>query len=242
MLAINKFKYFKNGFLVMEGFLISLAISAVIIIILYKFAKGVFKIISTLFFILIVVLLIMTIFVYRDINDLQKHATEKNTFLLLKNNDIVAGFKYSPNTEPESFSSSIVSELSRLYDGKDYESMKTDSYQLHIIKYDALSAPLEISGKTFSKEEINMIFEGNSSSQELKNEVFIFLYAKKIESDQLFFVTGYRSDDIIIYPETSLLKFIKYVPSFIISQATKYPANEGSNASEQAKLEYQKIK
>jgi Ca2+/Na+ antiporter len=226
----------------MEGFLISLLVAFIAIIVLYKLAKGIFKIVATLFFILIVVLLIFTALIFKDISDIQDNASQKNTMLLLKGEKIVAGITFSPQTELSGLSENDIPEANRNYAEKNYEALKKDSYKLFIVDYEPIAAPIEISGKTISKEEVSSMLDGNSTSQQTKNLFFSMLYAEKISSEPMFFITGYKKEEIEIYPESALMKFIKYVPLFVISQASKVSSSEVQDEQEKTKVEYEKIK
>jgi hypothetical protein len=85
----------------------------------------------------------------------------------------------------------------------------------------------------FSAEHGDVGFSGNLGNSEAKSAVAALLIRQLAEEKGSMFgaylIKGYKSGDIIIYPETALFRLIKFLPDFIIERITGFSQKEGGN-------------
>lgn len=210
----------------MDPLIISAIISAIILIILYKFAKGVLRLVGFIFFIFTILLAITAVFVFLDVSDYKSHSKEKSTMLLVKNDIIVAGISFSLSSEntlpPAGISKESLDSFNAALQSKDFEVMKNDSYKLYLIDYGSIADELSFAGEELSEQRISDILDSEQTEQTAKNILLSALVFDKMSEDPMFIFSGYRKNSIIIYPQTAMFLFIKYVPQLVLDKAAFY--------------------
>lgn len=225
----------------MDPLIIALIISLIIIVILYKFAKGVLRIIGFIFFLFTIFLAIASVFVFLDVNDYKTHSAEKNTLLLIKNDVIVAGStaSFSSQKPPLGLSKEELDLFNTALKTNDFESMKKDSYKLYLIDYNLIANKTSFAGEEISEQMISDFLDSDTTEQTTKNMIFSNLMFNSMQSDPMLIFSGYRAGSIIIYPETAMFLFIKYVPELVLDKAAFYsqgttsktaPINSGNDS------------
>jgi hypothetical protein len=94
------------------------------------------------------------------------------------------------------------------------------------------NALLEIS-RISTEQGKNIELKQDFGNAEAKSDVFALLVKQLGEEKGSMFgaylIKGYKSGDIIIYPETALFRLIKFLPDFIIERITGFSQKEGGN-------------
>ncbi len=224
----------------MDIFIISLIVSLAILIVLYKFAKGVLRIIGFAFFILMIILAIFTVFIFLDIRDMKNHASERSVELLVKDGRIIAGHYISFDDASE-LSEDEISSADISYNRGDMDSLRNDTYKVYLMDYSAVAADIDILSIKVAEENVSAMLD-SESSQRMRNAIYSALLFSKAAEDPLFLFTEYRKGNIEVYPETALFKFMKYVPSLVIERA-KFIVSErkGAALTENGEVQYAKV-
>ncbi len=229
----------------MDPLIIAAIISLIVLFILYKFARGVFKILGFILFISTIILAIITVFVFVDIRDFKNHASDNNTLVLLKSDVVVAAMTFSSSEPPHGFGREEINAMNTAYANLDFDAIKADSYKAYFIDYDSIAQDAKdtsLMGLIVSKEKMADLLTSNDTNQEIKNAIFTGLFLEQLSSDNLFLFTGYRNASIAIYPETALFLFIKYVPDMVVQRATMFAGgNEKIVPTQTDELKYDKV-
>src|SRR3990167_753550 len=115
----------------MVGFIIVLAVLVALIILTAIFARHFFKVVAGLWCVLFIVVIILGVFLYLDIQDLNKNFEKGSKIILLKQNDqIISGFRLEDNKKSTFFRS--IDEYGNAYQAKNYAKLKGDAYKLLI--------------------------------------------------------------------------------------------------------------
>lgn len=227
----------------MDSLIIAAIASLVVLFLLYKFARGVFKIVGFLFFIATIILAIITVFVFIDIRDFKNHAGDMNTMLLVKEDRIIAAMNFSFTGFPQMLSEAEVRSAAMNYQTKNFDAIRNGNYKAYFADYSSILVPISFLGIILPAEKVDEMISSNQTPQETKNMIFAVLLSEKIKKDPLFIFTGYRQGSIAIYPETALFLFIKYVPDMVVEKATMIAGSQSKTAPAQAgnELEYAKV-
>jgi len=180
-------------------------------------------------------------FTYQDAVELKNNLETKPKLMLLQDNEkIVAGFVTTDfEEEAEFLTISQITKYQNSFKKQDYKKMLGDNYKMFIIEikaFDFDDEELDFIGKKVSKNLLYSVLKSNDpiglyksetgmdpaiygirDHVEFKSRVFALLFSEAIEKRGQFFISNeYKEENIIVYPETAVFKFIKLIPTFFI--------------------------
>ena len=222
--------------------IITIIIFIVAAIIIFKIVKTVLK---TILIVLILGLLLTAIFgffTYQDTVELKDNLETESKLMLLQDNEkIAAGFIAAEfEEEAEFLTISQIAEYQNNFKKEDYKKMLGNNYKVFIIELNAFDfddEELDFIGKKVSKNILYSVLKSNdpitlyksktnadpalygiSDPIEFKSQVFAVLFNEAIDKRGTFFIFNeYKKKNIIVYPETSVFKFINLIPTSFIS-------------------------
>lgn len=190
---------------------------AAVSFLVFKLVKSALKAAGIVLSIAFVVFLVCSAVVFVDAMIFKdRFATEGKVFLLEQGNDAVAGLYVSNVTEP--IPQQTLATYSDYLSSADYSGILGDRYKLIIFDTKIVGelGQLDIDNQTFPAGTVSDVF--SSSDEAAKQRFFSFLIGKSFSMPSFFF-EQYRKGNIIIYPETPLFKFVRYIPLSIIKSA-----------------------
>ncbi len=161
-------------------------------------------------------------------------------FEVQDNEKIAAGFIITDfEEEAEFLTINQIVKYQNSFKKQDYKKMLGDNYKMFIIEikaFDFDDEELDFIGKKISKNILYSVLKSNdpialyksktnvdpslygiSDPVEFKSRVFALLFSEAIEKRGQFFIfSEYKKKNIIVYPETTVFKFIKLIPTFFI--------------------------
>lgn len=221
--------------------IITIIVFIVIAIIIFKIVKTIIKTILIVLILGFLLTAIFGFFTYQDSVELKNNLeNELNLVLLQDNEKIVTGFVTTDFEEKAEFMTiSQIAEYQNSFKKQDYKKMLGDNYKMFIVDLKAFDFDDEkvyFIGKGISKTllysvlksndpislyksetGIDPIINGISDPIEFKAQVFALLFNEAIEKGGQFFIFNeYKKENIIVYPETTVFKFIKIIPTSFI--------------------------
>ncbi len=234
--------------------IITIIIFIVAVIIIFKIVKTILK---TIFVILIIGFLVTAMFgffTYKDSVKLNEGLESQSKLMLLQDNEkIIAGFvAIDSEEEAEFLTISKVAEYQNSFKKQEYKKMLGNNYKMLIIDlkaFDLVDEKVSFNGKELSKNflysvlksndpislyrsetGINPALNGISDHVEFKSQVFAVLFSEAIDQSGTFFIfSEYKKQNIIVYPETAVFKFIRLIPTAFISNIFENAKNSTIN-------------
>ncbi|MDP6548388.1 MAG: hypothetical protein QF917_05565 [Candidatus Woesearchaeota archaeon] len=216
-------------------------IPIIIILLIGIFLWGIFKrIFKVFFYVGIAISLLLAVnfyFIYQDLTDLKENfAVSTKKVILVDEEEVLTGFLL--NGEIDYLADEDIAAFSSYLDENNYEKILGDSYKLMIFNVDIISDletnEIEIREDTITRNRaISILRSGEpfillgdeelESDTQLKAEVFGTILAEHILSSEnpLFFFSEFKKGNIVIYPQTSLFKTLKFIPLSLIKDASK---------------------
>jgi hypothetical protein len=234
-------------------------------VVAFKLLKSVVKALLWVGAVGVILVVILSFFVYKDVVDLRDNWPGSQKLLLAeKDGKLVAGLvsSFSNNEEPVFVTAEQLVSLQSSFGVKDYKSMIGDNYKLLVMDVDSVLA--EVKAEQFSFGEMNVsrgdvvsilesddafvvlvdklmvdkssdsktraqveaeVMKSAGSQEKVKAMAFAVLvaqlFSEKGSGAGLFVLKEFKSGKLIIYPETSVFKTIKFVPGFVIDSAGK---------------------
>ncbi len=221
--------------------IITIIIFIVVAIIIFKIVKTILKTILIVLILSFLVTAIFGFFTYQDAVELKDNLETKPKLMLLQDNEkIAAGFIITDfEEEAEFLTINQIVKYQNSFKKQDYKKMLGDNYKMFIIEikaFDFDDEELDFIGKKISKNILYSVLKSNdpialyksktnvdpslygiSDPVEFKSRVFALLFSEAIEKRGQFFIfSEYKKKNIIVYPETTVFKFIKLIPTFFI--------------------------
>src|SRR3989344_6330370 len=214
--------------------IVILVVAVVLFLSFYLLLKGILRAFSAVSLLLIIVLALAGFFIITDANEFQQRfPTEQSLYLLEDNGDVLAAF--AGFTEITTVSAEEVKEYSDLLRSGDLKALHGENYKLFVIPLSWLDASgsidlgiIEIPSTlvvSFIKSKdpigefssqlalLGVRVDSLEVAQTLKTQMFTALLAIRLGNEGMIpLLDGYREDEVIIYPETSLFAFIKNTP------------------------------
>ena len=123
--------------------IITILVIIVLVVLSVFFAKQFFKLIAGLWSILFIIVIILGVFLYFDIKDLNSNFdTAEKVILLKENGNILTGFMFSDNSKNTVFYKDI-SEINNAFKAKNYAKIKGETYKL-LIAQKSLFSDIEL--------------------------------------------------------------------------------------------------
>jgi hypothetical protein len=199
---------------------IALLVAAAVIILLIKFIQGIFK---AMLLGVVIIILISAVFGYFFISD-SKNLIDglrvKDTLFLLKDGNVtITGFTISKMniSTVKSLDSGHLEQLSNYYQKKDMKKMLGNYSMLFIIdkkafpKTDKFDPDSVIAYITGEKKELELVSLIKSDIPDPKAMAFSLLVVYSFKEDSSYLIKEYKAGNVIIYPETFVLKVFKFV-------------------------------
>lgn len=198
----------------------------------YRIIKKVFKILATVILVVSIVLGLLTILLYQDVQELQeKFPTENKLFILELDEEIKAAFIVgAEGTEPIFIED--LSTMNKANKIKDYPTMLGDNYILFLYKEKDITAKkINIVDQDFEKEFVIQMLKSNTPNDlfrkrldeingrgdfvikgaETDNEFKALLFSALFLEQQDSFLD--QAKTIFVYPQITAFKILKYIPT-----------------------------
>ena len=221
--------------------IITIIIFIVAVIIIFKIVKTILKTILIILILSFLVTAIFGFFTYQDAVELKDNLETKPKLMLLQDNEkIIAGFVTADfEKEPEFLTISQTAEYQNSFKKQDYKKMLGNNYKMFIIDlkaFDIVDEQVNFNGKKASKNSLYSMLKSNdpfslyksetgidpalmgiSDPVEFKANIFGILFSEAIDKRGTFFIFNeYKKKNIIVYPETSVFKFINLIPTSFV--------------------------
>lgn len=201
--------------------IIVIAIIILSVMFVWAILKRLFKLLSYISIIIVVIIGVNAFFIYNDVIDLKKNFADSTKKIILVDNDkALTGLLL--NDETKIIEQQELNKISANLANKDYERAQGESYKLMIFDIDVLSSlndDLSMGESTISREKAISIL--NSSNDEMeKADLFesILGYNILTSKNPLFFFSQFKEGNIIVYPETALFKTVKIIPVGLVRE------------------------
>ncbi|MDP6265772.1 MAG: hypothetical protein QF584_03295 [Candidatus Woesearchaeota archaeon] len=204
--------------------IITIIIITLIIVLVWGIFKRLFKLMFYAGIIIFLLLAANTYFIYQDFKDFRENFAVSEKKVILKDGDVIlTGLVLNEDTGL--MADKQLNDYSSYLRNNDYESILGDSYKLMVFDVDIISkldAEIELGDKTITSDEAIVMLK-SESNPEMKAAVFSVILADEILSSRnpLFFFSGLKEGNIMIYPETALFKTIKLIPLSLIENVGK---------------------
>jgi hypothetical protein len=198
---------------------IGLVIAAILIILLIKFIQGMFKLVMMGVLILVIISAVFGFFFVRDSKNIIDGLTAKDSLFILKDgNATITGFTISKMnlTTVKSLTNNQMNEFSGYYIKKDYKKMLGKNYMLFIIdkkafpKTDKFDPDAVIAYLSGEKKELELVSLIKPDLPDPKAVAFSILVVYSFKEDPAYLIKEYKAGNVIIYPETFVLKVFKF--------------------------------
>ncbi len=238
--------------------IITIIIFIVAAIIIFKIVKTVLKTILIVLILSFLLTAIFGFFTYQDAVELKDNLETESKLMLLQDNEkIAAGFIVAEFEEKaEFFTISQITEYQNSFKKQDYKKMLGNDYKMFIIElkaFDFDDKELDFIGKKVSKNILYSVLKSNdpitlyksktnvdpalygiSDHIKFKSQIFAVLFNDAIEKKGQFFIfSEYKEKNIIVYPETTVFKFIKLIPTSFIKNMFEKTKDNAINKIDQ---------
>jgi hypothetical protein len=222
----------------MDPILLIIGVVAFLLVagVILSLIKGVIRIV---FSILTIIMLVMGVSLALDAKEFrERFALEEKKMILIEENDVLAGFTMmSAEEEPTFLTQEQVDAYSASLKEDDLNTILGKSYKLMIMDLDVFEEinidMFDIQGQLFSKELLISVFRSddpgklieeeldatyNADDAELKGAFFGLLF-NEVMTSPIYFLEKYKEKDILIYPETTIFKVIRFIPIDLFKEA-----------------------
>ena len=204
-------------------------VAIIVFALVLVFVWGTFKkLLKLLFYAGIIISLILAVnifFVYLDFNDLRKNFGVSEKKVILKDDrGILTGLLL--NEDAKLMTDKQLDDYSSYLKNNNYEKILGDSYKLMIFDVNIiknLDDEIVIGGQTITPNEAIKILKSKNNNAEEKAALFSTILSDEIISSRnpLFFFSEFKNGNIVIYPETTLFKTMKFIPLSLMEDIGK---------------------
>jgi len=204
-------------------------VAIIVFALVLVFVWGTFKkLLKLLFYAGIIISLILAVnifFVYLDFNDLRKNFGVSEKKVILKDDrGILTGLLL--NEDAKLMTDKQLDDYSSYLKNNNYEKILGDSYKLMIFDVNIiknLDDEIVIGGQTITPNEAIKILKSKNNNAEEKAALFSTILSDEILSSRnpLFFFSEFKNGNIVIYPETTLFKTMKFIPLSLMEDIGK---------------------
>ncbi len=229
--------------------LVLILIVVLIAVIAWAIFKKVFKIVFYIGIALLLLIMLNTFFIYKDMLDLRENfADSTKKILLVDEDEVLTGLLLGNNIE--FIGDNELEKFSNYYKEKKYESILGDSYKLMVFDVGIITNldvnEIEVGKSEISRNDAESILKSNNPFEMLQNKgidgVDLDLTAAETKSNSkvkaalfgsilenhilsannpLFFLSEFKEGNIAIYPKTALFKTVKFIPLSFMKSAGK---------------------
>ncbi len=216
--------------------LITLIFYILIFLIIWKITKKIIKTILYLFLFTLIISVFFTILIYNDFNNIKNNLTKSSLLIIQENDNLLSIVKINltNNSQYEELPKDEFISIKNLFNQKNYDLILNKNYfKLIIFNLNLLN----ISNKTeiildnikFEKNQIIRSIKSDNPKKilnieqtrigdnSLKTILFIKLITDKDTTETLFLYENLKNNNINIYKETIIFKFIKILPKELIT-------------------------
>lgn len=189
-------------------------LALILVILLFKIIKNVIK--TLLYFLLAFIIIsgVFGYFVYKDVRELSNGILEgENIFILKDDTEFITGFILNKGNETSQIDN--LEELEDYYQNNELDKILEDKYKLFIFETDAFEG--ELNQIIVDGIEILGLIDIPVQIDPSSHAFLILIMQYKEDPKQI--ISDYKEGKIIIYPETLIIKTIKYLKwknSFIL--------------------------
>lgn len=204
-------------------------VAIIVFALVLVFVWGTFKkLLKLLFYAGIIISLILAVnifFVYLDFNDLRKNFGVSEKKVILKDDrGILTGLLL--DDDAKLMTDKQLDDYSSYLKNNNYEKILGDSYKLMIFDVNIiknLDDEIVIEGQTITPNEAIKILKSKNNNAEEKAALFSTILSDEILSSRnpLFFFSEFKNGNIVIYPETTLFKTMKFIPLSLMEDIGK---------------------
>lgn len=204
-------------------------VAIIVFALVLVFVWGTFKkLLKLLFYAGIIISLILAVnifFVYLDFNDLRKNFGVSEKKVILKDDrGILTGLLL--DEDAKLMTDKQLDDYSSYLKNNNYEKILGDSYKLMIFDVNIiknLDDEIVIEGQTITPNEAIKILKSKNNNAEEKAALFSTILSDEILSSRnpLFFFSEFKNGNIVIYPETTLFKTMKFIPLSLMEDIGK---------------------
>ena len=204
-------------------------VAIIVFALVLVFVWGTFKkLLKLLFYAGIIISLILAVnifFVYLDFNDLRKNFGVSEKKVILKDDrGILTGLLL--NEDAKLMTDKQLDDYSSYLKNNNYEKILGDSYKLMIFDVNIiknLDDEIVIEGQTITPNEAIKILKSKNNNAEENAALFSTILSDEILSSRnpLFFFSEFKNGNIVIYPETTLFKTMKFIPLSLMEDIGK---------------------
>ena len=204
-------------------------VAIIVFALVLVFVWGTFKkLLKLLFYAGIIISLILAVnifFVYLDFNDLRKNFGVSEKKVILKDDrGILTGLLL--DDDAKLMTDKQLDDYSSYLKNNNYEKILGDSYKLMIFDVNIiknLDDEIVIGGQTITPNEAIKILKSKNNNAEEKAALFSTILSDEILSSRnpLFFFSEFKNGNIVIYPETTLFKTMKFIPLSLMEDIGK---------------------
>ena len=181
-------------------------LALILVILLFKIIKNVIK--TLLYFLLafIIISCVFGYFVYKDVRELSNGILEgENIFILKDDTEFITGFILNKGNETSQIDN--LEELEDYYQNNELDKILEDKYKLFIFETDAFEG--ELNQIIVDGIEILGLIDIPVQIDPSSHAFLILIMQYKEDPKQI--ISDYKEGKIIIYPETLIIKTIKYL-------------------------------
>lgn len=219
-----------------------------------KLIKGVVKTIFFLSFVLLLIIGVLGFLIVDDAKEFQENfPTQPKSFLLLKEEVMVAGFQFVglDGEDVKFHDKKLLEEFTNAYNRNNLSEVLADNYKLFIFNYsqfsDILAKGVVYDGFLLNQSLADNLFSSNnsrqvladalelpvgiinsefSSDEDVKGAYFAILIFDKMGKDPQFILKNLKNEDIEVFPETIIIQTIKFTPQVLYEEALMVVNNE----------------
>ncbi len=206
--------------------LVMLALFVVAAIVIFKIAKSILQGVLLVSAVLAVILAVVAVVVVKDAIDFQHNFQSGSKLLLFSENNgtmIDSGLLAKGNESIQPLSEAAIKQLNAEFGRKDYVAMRGDNFKLIVLRKEPIIASmpevLDLDGSNLSREMVMLQLRAGSVEQ--RAQLLSALFALQLRSNPLVIISGYKSGDIIIYPETPVFKVVRILPGSLFSKVSE---------------------
>jgi Ni,Fe-hydrogenase maturation factor len=204
----------------MDYWLIAAAVLFVgVSLLIFKLVKKAIKAVIIVLSLTFIASLAFSAVVFVDaINFRNNFGNSSKVFILEGGGSVITGVYANEELKP--IEQSALKSYSDYFEAGDYKSMLGNNDKLIIIDVAVMDGleSLEIDEQVFPAEAVKDVF--SSTDEAAKQRFFSFMVAEVFGSP-LFFFEQYKKGNIVVYPETPMFKFIRFIPARLIKSVAE---------------------
>ncbi|MDP7610163.1 MAG: hypothetical protein QGH19_00145 [Candidatus Woesearchaeota archaeon] len=172
---------------------------------------------------MIIIMLILSFFIYKDVMDMKDNFGKNSNLLLLEDNDkALTGFVMQE--PPQILTEEQLDQYSTYLADDDYPKVLGSSYKLLLIDIETISninqESFMVENEELTKNEVLTELR-TSNDIEYRAALFSMIFSNYIigQGNVLYLLESYKKGNIFIYPETIVFKLMKSVPLSLVKPA-----------------------